>query len=292
MNLLATSVLFASIVMGVILVWRRLPKASASAVGEAFCLSCGTPARQFSLDAFTCPRCNRDARDLGLAARKPGADQDPFWQLIWFTAILSILALSSTGVLLNNITRVYRDDVQTVGWRDATGYHQLSLFANGITAGDEGTFTGEVQGELLATNGDLLVLEIACPSRRYDIVNSTGRMIVPLSPGPFDEAAILRWMSEAQLDLANAQVRSAAKIAYQIICQTLRVSAVPAPGIEAGIFPLSSTSSYSGFESTPPSLMPACVIAWSIAWLIGTWCILKPKQRPAQPPDAAQGVEA
>lgn len=275
LNLLAIFVFFAALLTGMILLWRRLPRASAVAVGEIYCLSCWTPARQFAADNFVCPTCGRDARVLGLAAKRPAAHADPFWRFIWFTAILSFLALISTAVLLNNSREVYGTSTESDYWSDGKANIRLDLTAHGTSGSSDRPFTGELEGDLVSVDGDLITLEIQSPSLRYEVVSDSGSSVVPLSQGAFDEEAILRWMSIAKLNPTDALVRHSARATYEQICHTLKLTPKPATFAERGSSNGSMGGTYSGLQTVAPVLMPVCVIAWSAAWLIGVWLILR-----------------
>ena len=71
LDLIATAVFVSVILTAVVLVWRKLPVASAILAGEPVCLACQIPAGLLPADSFICPACRRDVRVLGIGLVRP-----------------------------------------------------------------------------------------------------------------------------------------------------------------------------------------------------------------------------
>jgi hypothetical protein len=292
LNLLAIFVFFAVVVAGAMLIWQRLPRGAMGAVGEPLCLACGTRARELLADSFLCPACGRDVRDLGLAAGKRRAFAEPFWRLIAFTIVLCIVALVTTSVVLGTASPVFHVSSESIHSGDGKTFQRMDLALSGKQSGAQGPLEGELDADLLSVGGNLVTLEIHSPSLRYEVLDDTGHALVPLSQGSFDESAILRWMTAAKMDTADPQVRGKARAIYHEICRMLKVTPQALPPLEIGSTAGASSGSYSNSEGPPTYLMPPCLMAWSVAWLAGTWLILRVARRKASPADPPVGAAA
>ena len=153
-------------------------------------------------------------------------------------------------------------------------------------------FTGQLDGDLISASGDLATLEIQCPSLHYDIVNDSGRSLVPPSRGAFDEAAVLQWFTDAKLDPADPRVRRMARQTYDGICRTLKLIPNPSAPFQMDSLNGFMSGGSSGFPTPPDALMPSCVIAWSLLWFLGTWLLLRPPVRTTSSPPIEQAVAA
>lgn len=295
--MIAIFAFLAAMVIGFGIIWRRLPRASEAAVGEPFCIACGTPASQFSAESFSCPQCGRDARELGLAAIKPLAKVDPFWRLVGFSAVLCLLALISAAALLAALRQTSEVSIESTYWGDGTVYQRFSVTADGNWKSN-GQFEGELNADLYTLEGKLRTLEVRCPSLHYEVMDDTGRALVGQSGDKFDYSAVLQWMRAAKLDPDTPGVQAEARRAYYQVCQTLKLTPEPLPTPQTTSLMTSGSSSdsmisgssgYSGSAHAPASVMPASLIAWSLAWLVGTWLILRPR-RPQSPSGEGGGA--
>lgn len=139
LNLFAIFAFFLALGAGLVLLWRRLPRASAALVGECFCASCGTPSSQFSADTFVCPTCGSDVRQQGLIARRLRPWADPFRRVIAFSAVLCLVALVSAVALMRARRESFRVSNDSQRWSDGKTVHRLDLTVSGTWDGG-GTF--------------------------------------------------------------------------------------------------------------------------------------------------------
>lgn len=276
LNLFAIFVFFAVLATVIGLLWRRLPRAGDASAGELLCGSCGTPASRFAIDAFICPVCGKDARELGLIAKKSAAAAGPFRLLLVFTAILNLLALVCTVALTLGLQRdfIVSNDVQR--WSDGKTTYHVDLDAAGIRDRKGGPLAGEADGDIVSADGELITLQVHSPSLRYEIVNDAGRIMAPSSGGAFEEQAVLQWLAAAKLDPADPLVRWGARESYEHLCGTLKLTPAPPSVPQPHMRSLSSSSggSLSSFSTVAPALLPFSLIGWSIGWLIGVLLIL------------------
>lgn len=289
LNLVAILVLLGAVTVVIVLLWG-LRGAHASAAGEPVCLACGAPASQLAADSFICPSCGRDVRQNGLAAKPPGVLAQPFWRFVVFTAIVCVVSLFTTGWLQARYRQVNIVANDSEFWGDGAHNYRANLNANLTRSGDHGRTWGELDGELISASGQLLTLQIHCPSMRYEVLDETGRAIAPLSRGAFDEPAVLKWLSAAEMDTSDPLVRGAARRTYLAICNRLEVQPGQLARIDSGMMSGGSTGGYTSSESVPPAITCTCVIAWSIVWLIGSWLILLAAKRRAAIPAAPKGA--
>lgn len=279
LNLLAILFFLAAMIAAIVLLWRRLPGASATAEGEVVCLACGAPAQQFAADSFVCPSCGHDARQMGLAAKLPRVTADPFWRFIAFTVLLCALALGATLSLLKEFRRTDTIGSDAEFWSDGTRSYRILLNTQISHDPRKDATAGNLEGNLIAGSGRLVTLEIQSPSLHYDVVEDGGRVLVPLSQGALDEAAILKWLTVGELDPSDLVVRGIARRTYVTICNKLNVEPAQLPRLDLPSMSGGSSGSYSTSESAPAALMPVSIISWSIVWLLGTWLILRAGQR-------------
>jgi hypothetical protein len=277
LDLLALGVVIAFIVTGGLLLWRRLPRAAAAM--EPVCVACGAPARSLAVDTFICRACARDVRDDGVAVLRPSEARRPFWRVVWFSAVLCLVAAIATSIVLSQLPTASFVSGEVSVRPSAETFRSLEFTYDG-RRGDSGLLKGELDADLVLPNGDRVTLEVQSPSMRYRIVDAAGREAIPLSPpSGFDETAVRRWMAAGGLDpTADRKVAERAELTCRFIINVLRRNP---DGFESFRSTGDSTS-WSSFNSDgrpPPDALPIAVMIWSAIWLAGIAHLLRPFPR-------------
>jgi len=303
LSLIALAVFLSALLGAAVLLWRRLPGAAAASAGEVACVRCGTPGRLLAADSFLCPACRHDVRDLGVALARPGAAAGPLWRVVGFSAALGVVALAGTAIGVQAMPRTQYVAAEASFWQSGKGYRLVMFAVNGrriMRGAERGPLEGELTADLFLTNGEVLTLEVQSPSRRYRVIDTAGREVVPLSAdGAFNESAVLQWTAAVpEPDPFNKDGPPLARKAYAKIYEMLGPElpppspAPPAPPVvEAETLSTGSSSSHGG--SGPPAYaLPAAVMGWSLIWLSGLCFILRRSQRERAPAPAGQGAPA
>lgn len=229
---------------------------------------------------------------MGIVAKARRVWAQPFWRFIVFTAILCLLALVATRLLLSEFYQFDTRSSEVEFWDDGTRNYRIVLSTHLRKDPRNNSSTGNLEGDLITDSGKLVILEIQSPSLRYDVVDGTGRILMRLSRGPLDDAAVLKWMAFAELDPSDTKIRKIAGSVYLSICNELNVAPAQLPALQANSMNRGSTISASGSQRAPAALMPISIISWSIAWLLGTWTILRTQKPKSVRPSVRDEVAA
>ena len=286
---------------GLLLLWRRLPRADVAAAGEAVCLACKSPAARLSPNSFICPACHRDVRDFGIGPRPTSPFQGPLWRVLTFSVILAVLALVASAIAFSALPRVHHVHTNQSLRMSGVDEQRVEMSVNGFrTPPDDADapLEGDLIADLLLTTGDVSTLEVHSPALRYRVTDSAGHDRIPPSPpGAFNESAVLQWLAASGLDTKRHHVRSRARRIYEQIREMLSLPPTPLPPLPTPDEPpvsqsISGGSSYSGSTAPPQYVTPLALIISSILWLAGVCLILRHRRTPPTPRPTPSTQEA